>query len=262
MRNADAELFKDKIEVSLDGRQIFYLFFGGAVIASLVFVLGVMVGKRLESRSHIAENADTSAVLDPLAALDKLGSEERAERLEFPSALAGDSTSPSDQVEIAAVDDAPAANKAAPAPTPKPAAKTPAPPPAQQEPPAPKPTPAPAPTPAKPATATPAQEPPPPAAKPAAEIVAEAATPAKPAPKRARFTLQLSSFQDRTEAEAFHAELTSAGYEPYITEANVPDKGRWYRVRLGKYATHQDALDAKADFEKRQKIIAYVTRLK
>ena len=45
----DAERFKDKIEVSLDSRQIFFLFFGGAVVASLVFVLGVMVGKRLES---------------------------------------------------------------------------------------------------------------------------------------------------------------------------------------------------------------------
>ena len=40
----EADLYKDKIEVSLDGRQIFYLFFGGAVIVGLVFVLGVMVG--------------------------------------------------------------------------------------------------------------------------------------------------------------------------------------------------------------------------
>src|SRR5690606_40443237 len=48
----EAELYKDKIEVSLDGRQIFYLFFGGAVIVGLVFVLGVMVGRRVEARGH------------------------------------------------------------------------------------------------------------------------------------------------------------------------------------------------------------------
>ncbi|HRK48052.1 MAG TPA: hypothetical protein PK324_20635 [Nocardioides sp.] len=47
-RTSEPELYKDKIEVSLDGRQIFYLFFGGAVVACLVFVLGVMVGRRLE----------------------------------------------------------------------------------------------------------------------------------------------------------------------------------------------------------------------
>ena len=40
MRSADPELYQDKIEISLDGRQVFYLFFGGAVIACLVFVLG------------------------------------------------------------------------------------------------------------------------------------------------------------------------------------------------------------------------------
>jgi len=69
---SDTELFKDKIEISLDGRQIFYLFFGGAVLASLVFVLGVMVGRRVEARAHVDNQPATSAVLDPLAALDEL----------------------------------------------------------------------------------------------------------------------------------------------------------------------------------------------
>jgi DedD protein len=64
-------LYKDKIEVSLDGRQIFYLFFGGSVIVGLVFVLGVMVGRRVEARGHV-ERAQTQATVDPLAALDRL----------------------------------------------------------------------------------------------------------------------------------------------------------------------------------------------
>ena len=59
-RTSEPELYKDKIEVSLDGRQIFYLFFGGAVVACLVFVLGVMVGRRLEARSHVDRAAATS----------------------------------------------------------------------------------------------------------------------------------------------------------------------------------------------------------
>ena len=63
----DAEKLKDKIEVSLDGRQVFFLFFGGAVVAALVFVLGVMVGKRLEARERVAHKASTSAHVDPLA---------------------------------------------------------------------------------------------------------------------------------------------------------------------------------------------------
>src|SRR5262249_38479010 len=72
------EPFKDKIEVSLDGRQIFYLFFGGAVIVGLVFVLGVMVGRRVEARGHV-DHAHTTAAADPLTALDRLDSGGRGE---------------------------------------------------------------------------------------------------------------------------------------------------------------------------------------
>src|SRR5215468_11187391 len=81
----ESDLYKDKIEVSLDGRQIFYLFFGGAVIVGLVFVVGVMVGRRVESRGHL-DRADTQSTSDPLAALDRL---ERADRLSFHGALTG-----------------------------------------------------------------------------------------------------------------------------------------------------------------------------
>jgi hypothetical protein len=85
MPSREPELYKDKIEVSLDGRQIFYLFFGGAVIVGMVFVLGVMVGRRVEARGHL-DRADPSAVTDPLAALDRL---ERSDHLSFHGALTG-----------------------------------------------------------------------------------------------------------------------------------------------------------------------------
>src|SRR5689334_14148907 len=82
------EIYKDKIEVSLDGRQIFYLFFGGSVLVGLVFVLGVMVGRRVEARGHL-DRADTPAASDPLAALDRL---EQADHLSFHRALTGAAT--------------------------------------------------------------------------------------------------------------------------------------------------------------------------
>src|SRR5438874_13382837 len=81
-----AEVYKDKIEVSLDGRQIFYLFFGGAVIVGLVFVLGVMVGRRVEARGHV-ERAHAEATVDPLAALDRL---EGGSGLSFQGSLRGE----------------------------------------------------------------------------------------------------------------------------------------------------------------------------
>ena len=54
--------------------------------------------------------------------------------------------------------------------------------------------------------------------------------------------------------------LVKKGYETYLVSAEVPGRGLWYRVRLGDYATHDDALTAKADFERKQRIIAYVLR--
>src|SRR3954464_11580093 len=64
----DVERWKDKIEVRLDNRQVFFLFFGSALVACMLFILGVMVGKRLESRGK----AVAPEIEDPLALLDKV----------------------------------------------------------------------------------------------------------------------------------------------------------------------------------------------
>src|SRR4051794_12872523 len=85
MPSRESELYKDKIEVSLDGRQIFYLFFGGSVIVGIVFVLGVLVGRRVEARGHV-DHAQTHSATDPLAALDRL---EGNGGLSFQGALTG-----------------------------------------------------------------------------------------------------------------------------------------------------------------------------
>lgn len=219
---ADTELFKDKIEISLDGRQIFYLFFGGAVLASLVFVLGVMVGRRVEARAHVDTQPATTASLDPLAALDELARRPVAlaeEDLEFPAAIAGSDEQPEADRVLAAT--APAGA-----------------------------------TPAAPARAS---------VDAPAEAVAEVTEPehnqAAAAKKQtAKFTLQLSSFQDRAEADAFFDKLRKGGHAPYVTESKV-DGETWYRVRLGRYPSFDAAVEAKTNFEKREHVIAYVTRL-
>ena len=251
MAGADTELYKDKIEVSLDGRQIFYLFFGGAVVACLVFVLGVMVGRRLEARGHVDKVAGTSAARDPLAALDRMGSDGT---MTFPSALSG-SGGPTAAVdrEIAAMR---ARKKELAAEAAKPTAVKPE----AVKPDAVKPD-AVKPEAAKPEAAKPT------AVKPDA-VKPDAVKPEAPKPEaprsvdaaKAKFTLQLSAFQDQAEAEAFLSTVKSAGYGAYVTAAEVDGK-QFYRVRLGNYATYDDAVAAKAEFEKKVPKIAYVTRL-
>ena len=232
-RAAEPELYKDKIEVSLDGRQIFYLFFGGAVVACLVFVLGVMVGRRLEARAHVDRAAVTSTKKDPLAALDRLA--EGKGELTYPAALRSASAPVADVDRAlgAVIEPAPpVVAKPADRAVDKAADKT--------------------------------------ADKAAADKAkAAAAEPDRGADTdrgadrgaRARFALQLSAFQDQGEAEAFLATVKKAGYAAYVVSAEVEGKGTFYRVRLGNYVTYDEAVAAKAEFERKVPKIAYVTRL-
>ena len=102
---------------------------------------------------------------------------------------------------------------------------------------------------AKPAT--------PPAPK-AAVTTAAAKAPSAPAhtPGKGNFLLQLSSFQDRAEADAFARRFSSQN--AYVVASEVPGKGLWYRVRVGSYGTMKDAAAAKTAFEREHGVIAYV----
>jgi cell division protein FtsN len=67
--------------------------------------------------------------------------------------------------------------------------------------------------------------------------------PAKPAGRQDAnngFTVQVSSYSLKSEAETFRSKLAAKGYNVYITESHLGDKGTWYRVRIGK-RLEQDA---------------------
>jgi DedD protein len=274
----DIERWRDKIEVRLDNRQVFFLFFGSALVACMLFVLGVIVGKRLESRGR----AVSPEIEDPLALLDKVATTPRPLQtgVTFPQALFGTAGKPAATDKNAkkaqpqeASPNGPASSgkktegvKAValvdPEPKPVPAAAKPDPAPmrmsaskagtatteAKAE--------------AKVAEAAPVQK--------AGEIAAKAGE-AKDGKSvaiptvaggdgkgKARFALQLSSFQDKAEAEAFAQKFE--GERPYMVVSEIPGKGTWYRVRVGDYATSKDALAAKQTFEKKHSVIAYVAQ--
>jgi cell division septation protein DedD len=261
------EVYKDKIEVSLDGRQIFYLFFGGAVIVGLVFVMGVMVGRRVEARGHV-DVARTKTAADPLAALDRL----EGTGMSFQGALTGSGAPTEVERSITKL----AADRADKKPEVKPDAVKPA---AKPE--------------AKPEVKSEVVKPKDKKLEKKPDVAAEK----KPKPKaddlalldknpdvladpgkkpevdkkpkkpdgdaeaKTRFTLQLSSFQDKHEADSFLSSLKAAGFQPYVTEAEVSGKGTFYRVRLGTYRSVEAANDAKLEFEKASKKTASVMRL-
>jgi DedD protein len=249
-------LYKDKIEVSLDGRQIFYLFFGGSVIVGLVFVLGVMVGRRVEARGHV-ERAQTQAAVDPLAALDRL----EGGGLSYQGALRGGDAPASDVEktigEMAKQQQQKATPKAKVKDEPKQAELP------KLEPKAEIKEPAKAEAKPEPKKDEAKAEAKPEAKKDEAKAEAKKDEP-KPEPKpekKTRFALQLSSFQDKAEAQAYLEQVKANGLAAYVTEADVDGK-TFYRVRVGKYSSIDAASDAKVDIDKATKKSATVVKLK
>jgi cell division septation protein DedD len=198
---------RDEFQLSLDGRQVASIVVGALVVLGLVFVLGMNVGKQVALRRASAGIAGDLEALDrapaPPATADPLTFHDRLTR------------------------DAPAAP---PAPTPVVAPA--APPPAVLAAPAAPPAAAPAPAVAQPAPVQPSPSP--------AAPVAAVAPVATPPPAASRpWTVQLAAAQDRGEAERIAARY--AGLRPRIEEADVPGKGRFFRVRVGGFETREAA---------------------
>jgi hypothetical protein len=250
LRDVDrnAERWRDKIELRLDNRQVFFLFFGSAVVACMLFVLGVMVGKRIESRGQAA----SPDLQDPLAALDRAhkpvagAAPAPAPQLTFPNTLIAPPSAAKTAKTAKVAFTAPVAKPAPLVAPPKPIAPAAAP----QAPRLIAPAAAP-PRPIAPAAAPPRPIAPAAAAAPRPSAMAPAVDPTK---TKGKFTLHLSTFTTAEEANAFARRYPGA----FVIGGEVPGRGMTYRVRYGNFPTYQDAASAKDNFEKQHSMIALV----
>ncbi|MFH1562977.1 MAG: SPOR domain-containing protein [Nitrospirota bacterium] len=56
------------------------------------------------------------------------------------------------------------------------------------------------------------------------------------------YTIQLQSSPDRQKVEELLAELRNRGHAAYAIQADLKEKGVWYRIRLGKYSSQEEAI--------------------
>ena len=203
MREPNARVrSREKFELSLDGRQVASIVVGALVILGVVFVLGLNVGKQIGMRQ-----ATAAAAPGDLDALDHPPAPPppAKEPLTFHERLTKD-TPPAPVPPPAAAPNPPATSTPTATPTPTATA-----------------TPPPTPT----ATATP---------KPAAP---PRTFDSKPPPPDRPWTVQLAAAQDHAEAERTATRF--AALNPRIEAADVPGKGRFWRVRVGAFETKQAA---------------------
>jgi DedD protein len=240
----DSHRLKEKYELSLDDRQIVTLTVASLVVLGGVFMLGVVVGKKLAGEPADRSSPDLLSQVDrKTAALDSLKDREDA-ALTFQDELTKKApalATPVKQAEPAKV----AEPKVEPVKSEAPKESV-------------------------------AVLPPEPAhlpESPKAEAIAtrtsdggglkEAFGRVQRAPSNVvadgSWTVQLAAYQERAEADRFAAGLRDKGYAPYIVEVEIPNKGTWYRVRMGRFATKDAASRYMDDFKRETSINAMVT---
>ncbi len=85
-----------------------------------------------------------------------------------------------------------------------------------------------------------------------------AAQPAAPAGREGGYQLQVSSFRTQGEADQFAAQLRARGHKAYVTEARVPGRGTWFRVRIGPFPSQHAAAAYRTGFEGREHVVPFI----
>ena len=241
-------------EIQLNGKQLVFLFMASTIVAVVIFLCGVMVGRgvRVQRPADAIEAsvdaADPTAVTQaPVPAASAAAAPSNTpiasqETLTYPDRLEGHEPAEETlKLGLGTRDSGLAAPSAKPVATvakPEPALARPAlkaSPPAKVE---------------KPAAVT--------NAAPEAKIA-----PASPAlsrePAGTGFVVQVAAVNDRREADTIAKRLAAKGYPSFVT---TPPNGtpRTFRVRVGKYPNRRDAESIAARLEREEQFKPWITR--
>jgi len=246
-------------EIQLNGKQLVFLFMAATVVAVVIFLCGVMVGRGVPTRAAAPSDSSEQAALDPTASLQGLSVTQTIatddntpvaaqETLTSPTLLE-DPNPPFETLApvaeprggaaplVTARADAP---KPVVAPLPKPVVAASAPKPAAAAP--------------KPAAAAP---------KPVAAAPKPVATTTKPAPVDNAlaepggngFVVQVAAVRQRAQADTIARRLSGKGYPAFVTTA-----GANFRVRVGKFNDRREAETVAARLQREEQFKPWVTR--
>ncbi|MDC0719744.1 SPOR domain-containing protein [Nannocystis bainbridge] len=260
---------KEKVDFSLDNRQVFFLFFGLSVVGCFVFALGVMVGRRNDAGNAnaqaVAHNETRAVLADPEPLVADAGYSFK-DGLQHPATEGVPETRdpavpPRDESVVraereAAMGGVPGKNKKPskkpiPAPGKEPAmASAPKvlPPLASVEPPA-------APLPAAIVEKDSAKD------SIVAAVKGDVVKGDAPSAKGKKgFALQMKAFASQDDATKLADKLRRNGHEVRVESGESAGR-MWHRVRIGEFTSWDAAVSAKAAFEKQESVIAYVVSL-
>jgi cell division septation protein DedD len=72
-------------------------------------------------------------------------------------------------------------------------------------------------------------------------------------------TVQVGSYRSKMQASTLVEKLNKKGYPAYLIEASIPQKGLWYRIRVGYFQTREEAEKISSEIKEKEKLFNYVT---
>lgn len=73
-----------------------------------------------------------------------------------------------------------------------------------------------------------------------------------------KFTVQVASYREKGDARELADRLTRKGYQAFVAEAELPGKGTWYRVRVGRFGTRKEAASFGENLKRKERSIKTV----
>jgi cell division septation protein DedD len=227
-------------EIQLNGKQLVFLFMASTVVAVVIFLCGVMVGRgvraqrpaleaAVEASSDPTSLAAPALAPAPAAAVTSNAPVAAQETLTYPNRLEG-------QEPVVETLRPEAGNRDLGSAVRQPAAAT------REV--------------AKPPTAVSS------AVKAAPAPAVKATPPSQTVanqPTGSGFVVQVAAVNDRREAETIASRLSGKGYPSFVT---TPPKGaaRMFRVRVGKYQTRREAEAVAARLQKQDQFKPWITK--
>ncbi|MBI2092017.1 MAG: SPOR domain-containing protein [Deltaproteobacteria bacterium] len=77
-------------------------------------------------------------------------------------------------------------------------------------------------------------------------------------PVGSQYSIQVGSYPNMDEAAVKVDDWRNKGYPSFMMIADIPDRGRWYRVRIGGFATKEDAQGYLDKFKQNENVEAIV----
>lgn len=75
-----------------------------------------------------------------------------------------------------------------------------------------------------------------------------------------KYTLQVASYRDEGEAEAFAIALRDRGHDAFTMQADIEGRGIFHRVRIGPFDTGREAEAYRREFERDERMDTFVVR--